>query len=485
MPGQHASSLQLIALSEHNEHLTGDPDLSKFTVFSEEPDASVLRLKHTINTNYALDNERIDLDGNNFLGQRTVTEIKKQADLLRSLYVCVDLPGIWDKRSDAEKDAEKVKLKDALKADLLAQPDNQLDDGQAEAQATAEAAEYVDGLVPYYKDRLGYKMIERIELKIGNQVIQCLDGDYLELYDALQGDAYTKRQLVFNYSSVGQRRVASNHAQRLYVPIPFFFSSSTYNALPLAGIPYHKVCIEMVLKPLPDLIEHYDNAGIYQKIDLIGQSRKGKSTAADARTGAAAVVPTNRDTNVFLECGFVYLDEAEHKHVGQADNSFLIMQTQRLSKSLLNGKKQEIRLPFNHPIRELVWTVKDTAGPAESSLMIPDPVTSVMLRLNNHPRFNMNGGRPVEGRYFRTVQALEAHGELPEDSDNQFYYCYSFDMTPESPDPGGSLNCSRVDHAVMEFEFEEEYTAGELVLFARNWNVVHIKDQKISLAYAS
>lgn len=472
MPGQHASSLQLIALSEHNEHLTGDPDGSKFTVFSEEPDASVLRLKHTINTNYALDNERIDLDGNNFLGQRTVTEIKKQADLLRSLYVCVDLPGIWDKRSAEEIAAQKTAVKDALQ---------QNDAGLSNEDAAAQAAEYVDGLFPYYKDRLGYKMIERIELKIGNQVIQCLDGDYLEAYTALQGDAYIKRQLVFNYSSVDQRRAASQHAQRLYVPIPFFFSSSTHNALPLAGIPYHKVCIEMVLKPLSDLIENYEYAAIYQKIDLIGQSRKGKSTTADADN----VVPTNRDTNVFLECGFVYLDEAEHEHVGQADNSFMITQVQRLSKSLLNGKKQEIRLPFNHPIRELVWTVKDTAGPAESSLMVPDPVTSVMLRLNNHPRFNMNGGRPVEGRYFRTVQALEAHGESPEDSDDQFYYCYSFDMTPESPDPGGSLNCSRVDHAVMEFEFEEEYTAGELVLFARNWNVVHIKDQKISLAYAS
>lgn len=446
MPGQHASSLQLIALSEHNEHLTGNPVESNFTVYSGDPDVSVLRMKHAVRTNYALDNERIDLDGNNFLGQRTVTEIKKQADLLRSLYVCVDLPGIWDKREDA---AIADKPEDA----------------------------------PYYTDRLGYKMIERIELKIGNQVIQSLDGDYLDIYAALQGD--TRRgdssQLVFNYKNRNDRIAASQVAQRLYVPIPFFFTSSTYNALPLAGIPYHKVCIEMVLKPLSDLIEHYENAAIYQNISLIGQSRHGKST----KENDDVVVPTNRDTSVFLECGFVYLDEGEHQHVGQADNSFLVTQVQRLSKSVKNGKKQEIRLPFNHPVRELVWTVKDAAGPVDTDLIIPDPIASVMLRLNNHPRFNMNGGNPVEGRYFRTVQPYEVHGEAPADSDDQFYYCYSFDMDPESANPGGSLNCSRVDHAVMEFEFEEAYTAGELVLFARNWNVVHIKDQKISLAYAS
>jgi hypothetical protein len=429
MPGQHASSLQLIALSEHNEHLTGDPDGSQFTVFPTF--GSVLKYKYERKTNYALDNERIDLDGNNFLGQRTVTEIKKQADLLRSLYVCVDLPGL--DRKNLSKDP------------------------------------------PYYKDRLGFKMIERIELKIGNQVIQSLDGDYLDMYEAFNDNDI--QRLIFDYSSDFERINVSKHAQRLYVPIPFFFASDSHEALPLAGIPYHKVCIEMVLKPLSDLIENYENAGIKQKIDLIGQSRKGKDEEAPYQQ------PTNRDTNVFLECGFVYLDEAEHKHVAEAENSFLITQVQRLSKSLSNGKKQEIRLPFNHPIRELMWTVKDINPPDD--FMIPDPIASVMLRLNNHPRFNMNGGNPVEGRYFRTVQALEAHGEAPADSDNQFYYCYSFDMYPTSREPGGTLNCSRVDHAVMEFEFEEEYTAGELVLFARNWNVVHIKDQKISLAYAS
>jgi len=438
MPGQHASSLQLIALSEHNQHLTGNPTESNFTVYSGEPDATVLRMKHAVRTNYALDNERIDLDGNAYLGQRTVTEVKKQADLLRSLYVCVDLPGLRAKDPDGDD--------------------------------------------PFYIDRLGFKMIDRIELRIGNQVIESLDGDYLDIVAALEGETRraTLSQLIFNYKNDADRIAASSIAQRLYVPIPFFFTSSMLNALPLAGIPYHKVQIEMVLKPLSDLVEHYANAEIRQSIDLIGQSRKGKSEDDELSTQ-----PTNRDTSVFLECGFVYLDEAEHQHVQEADNSFLITQVQRLSKPVTNGYKQEIRLPFNHPVRELVWTVKDAQPEIADGLMIPDPVASVMMRLNNHPRYNMNGGSPVEGRYFRTVQPYEMHGEVPADSDDQFYYCYSFDLDPQSPSPGGSLNCSRVDHAVMEFEFEQQYTAGEFVLFARNWNVVHIKDQKVSLAYAS
>ena len=42
--------------------------------------------------------------------------------------------------------------------------------------------------------------------------------------------------------------------------------------------------------------------------------------------------------------------------------------------------------------------------------------------------------------------------------------------------PSSTLNLSKIDHAVLEIEFDENYEDGIFRLFARNWNVLSISD---------
>ena len=438
MPGQLANSLQLIAVSNHNKKLTGNPDRTFW------------RHAHVRSTNFSLDGVKVPLTGNANLGQKTSTVIPREADLLTYLYVCIDLPGL--KKFDADSD-------DA----------------------------------PSYKDYVGYRLIQKIELLIGgNTCLDSLTGDYMYMWQALSGKAGKNiSEMVGNFDSDDQRICASQCATRFYVPIPFFFNSAcagghTGNALPIAAIPFQEIKVRLALDSIKNVIKNYSNAAINQEISVIGKTR--------ANFEGANRKPKDSDCAAFLEAGYVYLDEEEHQALKNAKMEYLITQVQEVKKSI-DGHHTEIRLDFNHPVRELVFGAFELKKKTDSEGDIPaafqndtiilDPITAIQLRLNSHPRFNQEEGNKVEGRYFRTVQPYQHHSQIPRDADDNFVYSYSFDLDPESPSPSSSLNFSKVDHAVLEIDFDENYEGGEFTMYARNWNVVSIHNGMASLGYAS
>lgn len=446
MPGQLANSLQLIAVSNHNMKLTGNPERTFW------------RHAHIRSTNFSLDGVKIPLTGNGNVGQKTNTVIPREADLLTYLYVCIDLPGIKKRQLRQEETEDTVKD-------------------------------------PSYMDSVGYKMIRKVDMFIGNICLDSLTGEYMLMWQALSGKAGKEiGEMVGDYGSAAERACASACAVRLYVPIPFWFNSAmagghTGAALPIAAIKFQEIKVGLALRSIKEVIENYDNAVINQEIKYIGKTRQNY-TGTERK-------PADADCSAHLEAGYVYLDEAEHGSVKTSNFEYLIGQVQEVKKNI-NDFGTEMRLDFNHPVRELVFGVDDlvkkqvNGGDAPAfqpfqgdATILLDPIASLQLRLNSHPRFNQSDEGRVEGKYFRTVQPYQHHSKIPQDSDNQFVYCYSFDLDPENPSPSSSLNFSKVDHAVLEVDFDKNYTDGTFCLYARNWNVVNIKDGMAALGYAS
>lgn len=439
MPGQLANSLQLIAVSNHNQKLTGNPDRTFW------------RHAHVRSTNFSLDGVKVPLTGNANLGQKTSTVIPREADLLTYLYVCIDLPGL--KKFNESDDA-----------------------------------------APSYKDYVGYRLIQKIELLIGNTCLDSLTGDYMYMWQALSGKAGKNiSEMVGNFDNNDQRICASQCATRYYVPIPFFFNSAcagghTGNALPIAAIPFQEIKVRLALGNIKTVVDNYDNAAINQEISVIGKTR------ANFEDNGTKRKPKDSDCAAYLEAGYVYLDEEEHRVLKSASIEYLITQVQDVKKSITDFHT-EIRLDFNHPVRELVFGVKDLkkktdnddniSAAFQNDTIVLDPIAAIQLRLNSHPRLNQAEGNKVEGRYFRTIQPYQHHSQIPQDADDAFVYSYSFDLDPESPSPSSSLNFSKVDHAVMEIDFDENYSDGTFHMYARNWNVVSIQNGMASLGYAS
>ena len=148
------------------------------------------------------------------------------------------------------------------------------------------------------------------------------------------------------------------------------------------------------------------------------------------------------------------------------------------------------RLNFNHPVKELVWVMVDTAHGANNSNSgnkwfkyntdaNAEPMSNTAgqgakLQLNGQDRFAV---RP--GRYFRTVQPMCHHTSCP----SKHIYCYSFALKPEDHQPSGTCNFSRIDNATLSLDHVDN--ACKLKVFAVNYNVLRIMGGMGGMSYSN
>ena len=203
------------------------------------------------------------------------------------------------------------------------------------------------------------------------------------------------------------------------------------------------------------------------------------------------------DVKVELQVGYVYLGVAERNKFAEAAFEILIDQVQRGSgEQLGDGKKTVINnIGFNHCVQELVWAVThqidavdgaakreamDFSGPNDNAGNAQDPIVSVQLKLNNSKRLTHLDGEDVPAEYFRQLEPYMHHTRFP-----HYVYAYSFAITPESNQPSGSCNFSRIDNASFEITTRNGLTNPLLHMYARNWNVFRISLGLGGLVWAS
>lgn len=376
------------------------------------------------------------MDSDGKLGAKNViVKLPRHADLINKLYVCIDLPGIGKK---------------------------------------------AEGDEPYYQDFAGYGLIESASLWLGSQQVECLDGRYLKLHHLLH-DFTMQDEMVLNFDSEYERKVNSKQAQRAYVPLPFSFIEQ---GAVMAAIQHQEVEVRLTFKRLKEVIAHASNAKVRESIAVIGKDRQGKQSESDGlATGEDVDHPDVSDVQMLMSC--VYLDEAERAYFqNDYEQTVLISQVQPpMVRDMKSSKQIELSLPFNNPCRDLVWVCRGLDMDAEAEFY-PDPVANVQFRVNNNPRFFANDGKPVEGRFFRTV-TLDHYPIRDHIVDDEFLYAYSFDAKPSSRQAGASLNMGKIDHCIFSAELDGSYTVGEFLLFARSWNAVEYSQGKANLKYAN
>jgi len=191
----------------------------------------------------------------------------------------------------------------------------------------------------------------------------------------------------------------------------------------------------------------------------------------------------NNDLNARLDTLYIYLDIEERDRFASGSFEQLVMQHQQYT---ICTKTCNVRmnLTFNHPIIELIWAVRRKCQELcnnhfnYSGKWGQDPVRYVTLRLNNLPRFS---GR--EGRWFRLVQPLQYHTNIPD----SYTYCFSFALHPEEAQPSGSANFSRIDNVELVLDLQDGLSDEEVtvMVFATNWNIFRLRDGLGGIAFAS
>ena len=327
------------------------------------------------------------------------------------------------------------------------------------------------------------RIVSTAELSIGGQRIDKHYQRWWRLYSEL----YLAEGSKLNYAKMTTNPVG-NSTKQVYLPLIFFFNRNPGLALPLIALQYHEVRIDI------DLTSEFDTYV----------------------------------TGLKVWGNYMYLDTEERRRFAQKGHEYLIEQVQHTgTDSLTESGTKQVRLSYNHPVKELVWCVTEGvstghdlwnlgtangdgdvvvssgAGAGVANVAIgtsqsgapmflrgPDAgstdyveetvgaLSTAKLVLNGQDRF-----KEQSGKYFNQVQPFAHHSGSP----CAGVYSYSFALKPEEHQPTGTCNFSRIDNAQMSVTCGAKGDLASLALqmFAVNYNVLRVQSGMGGLAFSN
>lgn len=471
MPG---GLLQLVAQGAQDAYLTGNPQITFW---------KGLFKRHT---NFAMEPFRINLTGMPMWGQKQSATLGRHADLAYSTYLQTILPN----------------------------------------QTTVNGATRT---VWWNNEqgRLGYNLLDYIELEVGGQLIDRLYSEWLYLWDTLSSDYNTSfklQQMVAGglptatagymafpadtSCTTGAPTGRQSQPNVITTPLPFFYTKNPGAALPLIALQYHEVKINIQ----------------WNKSQFVGSTavtNDSGSTPGNVPGTMSALIAPPAPTSVALYVDYIYLDVDERRRMAQESHEYLIEQVQFNEDKGISAASNRIDLTFNHPVKELVWVVQperftnckiaepQSGGSVNATAGVPrpnagrlapftytylnqagsvsahtQPVYEQWLQINGQDRMDRR-----YGDYFNKVQPFQHHsgtmapigfntnphqgrqgsGTYGVPSTQQAIYSYSFALKPEEQQPSGTCNFSRIDTATIVMNMSGDYVIDEATDNA--WNV--------------
>ena len=433
--------LQLVAYGAQDVYLTGNPQITFF---------KVVYRRHT---NFAIEAIQQTANGGSTFGSRASFQITRNGDLIHRVYLYCKLSNTNTTDSNANTFA----------------------------------------LVPNF----GQKLLKTVELEIGGQRIDKHYSEWLYIWNELSlpvGKREGYNAMIGANPHNGCTKLIAGSSYELYVPLEFWFCRNVGLALPLIALQYHEVKINIE----------------YETYDLMRDSTASNWTyEEDIKTGGVAndnftatTANLKMDANLWVD--YIFLDTDERRRFAQLSHEYLIEQLQftgsdTIEASSTTDSMRTVRMNFNHPCKELIWTIKSqdtgvfwnnfssaakngiqgvaTAGSFSNDYLDSvNPVSSAKIMLNGNDRFATRGGE-----YFSLVQPYQHH-EITPDKFHEGINVYSFAIKPEEHQPSGTLNMSRIDTAVLSISSSIK---GTISVYAVNYNVLRILSGMGGLAYSN
>lgn len=305
---------------------------------------------------------------------------------------------------------------------------------------------------------IGHALIDECEVTIGGQRIDRQYGQWLQIWSELSGTAGlddTYNTMIGNTTHLTTES-ASVSGRTLYIPLKFWFCNHVGLALPLIALQYHEVTVGIQFRPF-----------------------------SECYTSTSGTVTTPVLSNASLYVDYIYLDNDERRQFAQIAHEYLIEQVQFTGAEAFAQTAIRQKLNFNHPCKEIIWVAQlDTNQSANhwsdftdgsSAYAGSDPMVDAKLQLNGHDRFSTR-----DATYFNLVQPFQHHTSGP----SVGIYSYSFALKPESHQPSGSVNMSRIDNATLQLTMASSASM-KLYTYAINYNVLRIMGGMGGLGYSN
>jgi hypothetical protein len=410
--------LQLVATGRQDIYLTGNPQTTFF------------KQVYRRHTNFSIESQRIPFETGVEFNKLITTTIPRNGDLLTQLMLEISLPQITP-------------------------------NGPIIPSSSCDVPVDVSGTVfTSWVNGIGYAMIDYVSIQFGSQEIDRLYGEWLYIWSKLSTPG--AKQAGFNYM-IGYQEAYDDNTQtgplKLFVPLNFWFCKNVGLALPLIALQSMPIRILIKLKNGNDMV--------YSRELVTNPSFK------------TATPPTILD--MVLWGDFVFLDVEERRRFTSSRHEYLIEQTQIQRKYPIPASALYANVPlnFNHPLKEIVWVVQEnrmtnyhepfnfTPRALTEYGISTDLISTALLQFDGYDRFEKRSAP-----YFRLVQPWQRHTSIP----NDFIYIYSFSLAPESEQPQGTCNASRIDSINLQVEMNTAITRNDcgITVYATNYNILRI-----------
>lgn len=359
----------------------------------------------------------------------------------------------------------------------------------------------------FYANALGASILERAELEIDDQIIEIVDGDFLNVSSLLFQDINSQ----FGFSADGLGRAPFDSLLKtpiskpfptqngtLFVPLPFFFQRTKLSeAFPLLSCKEGSVRINITLRPFHECVRRL--SGSRSSCD---ENPLNSSIVVSNKTGEVQETYSIQTSIAIPQFKSIQLLTYSAHTDGKMRQAILRSPFEILHRSVQTFEFSEplkylvskntssdsilIQLPLevNHPMEEILWFVrrKDTANNNEwtnySSVLAReyDPIFNPRQPLLQKASLQLNGIDLIsaEESWFRQHIALSHKGSGA--AFQNYIYGYSFASNPAEHQPSGTANASRLHSIRLSLDVRADKGLWEVKVFVITLNWLRFQD---------
>ena len=165
----------------------------------------------------------------------------------------------------------------------------------------------------HYTNAIGHYLIRRASLVIGGQVIDNLYSDYLVFWEEHSGRPGKRlREMIGKEQSLAHLIDDSSHNRRLYVPLPFWFTQTSGNALPVVSLQFHGIQLHVCFADLQSCVQTSCTLSKPNPVLVLKKNNRNPLVEQDLRA--------------LIETTYVYLDIDERDRFATGSFEQLITQ---------------------------------------------------------------------------------------------------------------------------------------------------------------
>lgn len=454
--------LLLVSVGKENLYLSAQPEITFF------------KIAYRRHTNYSTEPTPQYFKTTPDFGRRCTVNVAKNADLISTTQLYVELPYI------------------------------QLENITSEYKKFA------------WVNKIGLALINFIEIEIGGSIIERHYGDWLNIWNEITistGHKNGYNKMIGNISELTDFSQTKS-LYKLYIPLSFWFCQDTGLALPLIALTHNDVKIHVEFNNIEKCYKispsYYltvsDNFCLlnfgekfyqtYQNSKIIGEFvyfdpinlnlyynpikgkfivptilndinliLTGETTSFQVNIKPNSVIVKDEDyfkfnkpslVSAYLLINYIYLDNFERYNFINNSHEYLIPIVQNLPDQVIYSTNVTYKLPFINPIKFIIWR-----GVLLSNSNLNDHFnyTTYPYTLNEESIINKNT-LVINSINRMNPDTTEFYTYLPKyqyklNGNQKGINFYSFALNPLELQPSGSLNFSKIDDAYILFKLNK------------------------------